>query len=400
MHRVPLFGLDELDGSRARISPHQYLENDDIVLIRSNGNRELVGRSLIYRGPSCSVAFSGFCIRARVDTTKVNAKFIHYWLRSPRTRAIFTREGTGTGIYNLSQDFLAKMEVLLPPLSEQSEIAAALGRLDDKIELNDQMNETLRAMAQAIFRDWFVGFGPVRRKLAGAIDPVEILGNVVPDPHRAREILIAFPDAIADEKIPLGWQYRPLDQVADFLNGLALQKYPAGEGEPSLAVIKIAELRNGLSERSNRASRKVPARYLVRDGDFLFSWSGSLMAKVWTEGEGALNQHLFKVTSREYPQWFYAAWVNHHLAEFQSIAASKATTMGHIQRGHLSSAMTVCPPQDALDRLSEIMAPLWDRMIHNDLESRTLAETRDYLLPRLMSGELQVGGASQQDVAP
>ncbi len=106
-----------------------------------------------------------------------------------------------------------------------------------------------------------------------------------------------------------------------------------------------------------------------------------------------MNQHLFKVTSDTYPAWFFSQWVLHHLAEFQAIAASKATTMGHIQRGHLSAAMTVTSPPAALARMGKVMQPLLDRMIGNLLESRTLAITRDALLPKLMSGELRVRDA-------
>lgn len=110
----------------------------------------------------------------------------------------------------------------------------------------------------------------------------------------------------------------------------------------------------------------------MRDGDFLFSWSGGLLAKFWTGGEGALNQHLFKVTSDRYPMWFCGHWVYHHLEEFQAIAASKATTMGHIQRGHLRQVMAVCPPDGVLAELGRTMEPLVDRFIKNELESRTL----------------------------
>lgn len=137
----------------------------------------------------------------------------------------------------------------------------------------------------------------------------------------------------------------------------------------------------------------MPEKYIVDDGDFLFSWSGSLLAKFWTGGQGALNQHLFKVTSLEYPAWFYTHWVWHHLEDFQMIAASKATTMGHIQRGHLSAATTICPPQPSIAAFGEIIAPLQQRMIDNLIESRTLAATRDALLPKLMSGELRVRDA-------
>ncbi|KQN93237.1 hypothetical protein ASE95_08715 [Sphingomonas sp. Leaf231] len=240
------------------------------------------------------------------------------------------------------------------------------------------MNETLEASARALFRDWFVDFGPTRAKAEG--QPAWL----------APDLWSLFPDRLGDDGVPEGWQMKPLDKIAEFLNGLALQKYPAVPGEKDIPVIKIAEMRSGISANSNRASPGLPSKYIIEDGDFLFSWSGSLLAKFWTGGRGALNQHLFKVTSLEYPAWFYTHWVWHHLEDFQMIAASKATTMGHIQRGHLSAATTICPPQPSVVAFGEIIAPLQQRMIDNLIESRTLAATRDALLPRLMSGELRV----------
>jgi len=238
-------------------------------------------------------------------------------------------------------------------------------------------------MARALFKDWFVDFGPVRAKMEAR------------DPYLPADLWRLFPDRLDDEGKPEGWEMQPLDEIADFLNGLALQKFPATDLDDSLPVIKIAELRNGVSAKSDRASREVPAKYVIKDGDFLFSWSGSLLAKFWTEGEGALNQHLFKVTSERYPMWFVSHWVHHHLEEFQAIAASKATTMGHIQRGHLKTAMTLCPPADVLERLGAVMAPLVEQSIHKELESRSLAQLRDTLLPQLISGELRIADAER-----
>lgn len=275
----------------------------------------------------------------------------------------------------------------------QEEALAALMLLDDKIELNRRMNETLEAMARAVFRDWFVDFGPTRRKAAGLTDPAAILGGLLTDPEKAAPLAALFPDSFGDNGLPEGWEAKPLDEIADFLNGLALQKFPAKAGEESLPVIKIAELRGGVTAKSNRASRDLPQKYIINDGDFIFSWSGSLMAKFWTEGEGALNQHLFKVSSEAYPAWFYSQWVYHHLDEFQRIAASKATTMGHIQRGHLKAAPTVDPGETMLTAMGSITGSLLKLAIHNDLENQTLAATRDLLLPKLMSGALRLTGA-------
>jgi type I restriction enzyme, S subunit len=186
----------------------------------------------------------------------------------------------------------------------------------------------------------------------------------------------------------------PLDGIADFLNGLALQKYPP-TGDAYLPVIKIAELRAGKAKSGDRASTNIPSQYVVEDGDVLFSWSGSLLHRVWTAGRGALNQHLFKVTSKHFPKWFYFHWIGHHMEDFRATAASKATTMGHIQRHHLSQAMTVVPSDEVLRTTNKIVGPLFERAVSSDLESRTLAQTRDLLLPKLMSGEINVKDAEK-----
>ena len=220
---------------------------------------------------------------------KASVEYIEYLFRLLRHRLQHENVGTGSVQDNMNLQTLERLRFRLPPLPEQRAIASTLGVLDDKIELNRKMNATLEAMARALFRDWFVDFGPTRAKMAG-----------IP-PYLSPGLWSLFPDRLDDAGMPDGWEERPLDEIADFLNGLALQKYP-GENEPdSLPVIKIAELRNGITGNSNRASRLVPSKYIVQDGDFLFSWSGSLLAKLWTGGEGALNQHLFKVTSGPYP---------------------------------------------------------------------------------------------------
>lgn len=269
----------------------------------------------------------------------------------------------------------------MPPLPEQRAIAHVLGTLDDKIELNRRVNDTLEAMARALFRSWFVDFDPVRAKAEGR--------DTILPPH----IAAVFPDRFVESEIgevPEDWTVMPLSGIARFLNGLALQKYPAADPMDSLPVIKIAELRNGVSNKSDRASRDIPADYVVNDGDLLFSWSGSLLAKFWTGGEGALNQHLFKVSSQRYPSWFVAGCIHVHLDEFRRIAASKATTMGHIQRSHLDSAQVVCPPDDVIAELGRAIEPLVTRSIQADLESRTLTLLRDTLLPKLISGKLRL----------
>jgi type I restriction enzyme S subunit len=292
------------------------------------------------------------------------------------------KRATGTTVVGIRQSELRKVNVVSPPLAEQRAIAGVLGALDDKIELLGAQNRTLEAMARTLFRSWFVRFDPVPERAAGA--------GVLP---LSPEVAALFPAALVDSAlgpIPQGWRVLPLDEIADYLNGLALQKYPAQSGDEYLPVIKIAELRRGVTENSGRANLDLPAKYIVDDGDVLFSWSGSLEVVLWSGGRGALNQHLFKVTSATFPRWFYYFWTLHHLPEFQAIAASKATTMGHIQRHHLKQAKVIVPPDETLAAMGEIFSPLLERVLSNLKEARTLAALRDELLPRLLSGALRV----------
>ena len=314
----------------------------------------------------------------RVPDHEADRDFVFYFLQSPHFAAYVETSTIQTGVPHINLGILRSAPAIWPEREQQAQIASVLAALDDKIDLNRRMNETLEATALALFKDWFVDFGPTRAK-AGRLAP-----------YLAPEVWDLFPDARADNGLPIGWESKPLDQIAEFLNGLALQRFPALDPQESLPVIKIAELRGGITQKSNRASWDIPTKYVVKDGDFLFSWSGSLLAKFWTDGEGALNQHLFKVTSDRYPRWFFSQWVHHHLEEFQAIAASKATTMGHIQRGHLSAAMTICPPDHVVSKMDETIGPLVEQAIANEFESRTLAHTRNLLLPKLMSGEIRL----------
>jgi type I restriction enzyme S subunit len=187
-----------------------------------------------------------------------------------------------------------------------------------------------------------------------------------------------------------------LDDVASYLNGLALQKYPEEEGADWLPVIKIAQLRAGHTLNADRANTQVPENYVIQDGDVLFSWSGSLEVDVWCGGKGALNQHLFKVTSEHYAKWFYLMWTKHHLSNFRDIAANKATTMGHIQRKHLSEAKVLCPPREILVEMTKVMTPLIEMTVSNRLEAARLTQVRDTLLPDLLCGRVSVSTEEAQ----
>lgn len=294
-------------------------------------------------------------------------KYLYYFSIFPRFRETAIKLMTGTsGRSRVQTNSLVNELFLFPPYLEQCAIASILSSLDDKIELLREQNKTLEATTQVIFKEWFMNFN--------------------------------FPDTngkmIDSEfgQIPEGWRVDSLSKIAVFLNGLALQKFPPESTTEYLPVIKIRELSSGVSTQTDRASAKLDKKYIVEDGDILFSWSGSLVVDVWKYGKGALNQHLFKVTSEHFPKWFYYHWTKEHLSSFQQIATAKAVTMGHIQRHHLDDALVVIPDEKFLKIADDVFSPLMDKFISNNSQIQTLSSLRDTILPKLMKGEIQVEG--------
>lgn len=193
------------------------------------------------------------------------------------------------------------------------------------------------------------------------------------------------------QSLPDGWRQASLIDIADYLNGLAMQKYRPADGEESIPVLKIKELRQGCCDDSSElCSPNIKSEYIVHDGDVIFSWSGSLLVDFWCGGTCGLNQHLFKVTSRNFDKWFYYAWTKHYLDHFISIAADKATTMGHIKREELSKAKVLIPAKEDYEQIGALLQPLYDLIIANRVENKRLAGVRELLLPKLMSGEIDV----------
>ena len=292
-------------------------------------------------------------------------KYFLYWImRTPAYQSFIATHSSGTTVHHTSPKGIGNYVFKLPPLDDQRRIASILSSLDRKIELNNKINADLEEMAQAIFKNWFVDFEPFKD---GKFVDSEL------------------------GMIPEGWKVGRLTEIASYMNGLAMQKFPPENIEDSLPVLKIKELGQGFcGTDSDRCSCNIKDECKIHNGDVIFSWSGTLLVDVWCGGDCGLNQHLFKVTSNDYPKWFYYYWTKHHLQEFIRIAKDKAVTMGHIKRGHLEEALVAIPDNDSMGKVHELFEPILSKMISLRLESTRLSLLRDTLLPRLMSGELEV----------
>lgn len=258
-----------------------------------------------------------------------------------------------------------EVNVPVPPMKAQNKVMDILKSLDDKIEVNRKINDNLEQQAQALFKSWFVDFEPFKDQ-----------------PFVESEL----------GRIPQGCEVKSLSGIADYINGLAMQKFRPIEGEKGLPVLKIKELGQGIcDDKSELCSPSlIGDKYIIKNGDIIFSWSGTLMVKVWCGGKCGLNQHLFVVVPNGYPKWFVYQWTKHHLDNFIRIAKDKAVTMGHIKRGELDKAKVVIPNDEILAKIDAFMHPIFESIINNEQESRRLAELRDALLPKLMSGEIKV----------
>ena len=308
-----------------------------------------------------------------------DGKFLFYFLKSLRGRWD-ALGSTGSVFENLSSAALRSVEV--PSGLARWEIGEILHNLDLRIESNKSLSNTLESIAQTIFKSWFIDFDPVKAKMVGEKPSGMDESTATLFPHSMEESEHGL--------IPTGWILRSLDEISDYLNGLAMQKFPVIDELNTLPVIKIAQLRAGNTSGADVASGLLDPRYVINDGDILFSWSGTLEVEIWAGGPGALNQHLFKVTGTSVPDWFSYLSTRHHLPMFRAIASGKATTMGHIQRGHLSEAKIAVPPNELLGAAHKILQPLLKLKLATLVSNRTLLELRDGLLPRLVSGELQI----------
>ena len=187
------------------------------------------------------------------------------------------------------------------------------------------------------------------------------------------------------------WKRASLLDIASYKNGLAMQRFRPEGNDKGLPVLKIRELGQGYcGPDAERCRSDIDESVIIHDGDLVFSWSGTLLLDFWAAGDAGLNQHLFKVTSEDYPSWLYYMWTKHHLRRFIAMAKDRATTMGHIKRSALQESEVLIPPNEMLSELTSVMQPMIDEMIALKIQSRKLGELRDALLPKLMSGDVDV----------
>jgi len=316
--------------------------------------------------------------------------FAYYFLKS----LDFDRYNSGSAQPSLNRNFIYPIPICVPKPAEQKAIAAVLGALDDKIELNRRMNATLEAMARALFQSWFVDFDPVRSKLDGRQPPGLDSKTSAVFPAEFRDTTLGH--------VPRDWEVIPLYDTAQWVNGAAFRNEDFCEAGDGLPVIKIAELKDGISAQTKWCQREAGSNQIIETGDLLYSWSGSpdtsLEAFLWSGGRGLLNQHIFKVNAPSLAEKRFVYYLLHHLRPvLVETARNKQTTgLGHVTIADMKRLLVCRPSRAVLAAFDQNIAPIFDRAFKNTIESRTLATLRDTLLPKLLSGELSMSQAEKE----
>lgn len=282
----------------------------------------------------------------RPNQDVVDPYFLCYLLKTPMILN-YVKDNcvSGSALPRIILRAFKGIELTIPEIKTQKKIVKIIKNINDKIKMNNEINNNLHELMKIKFNDYI---------------------NNIED-----------------------YEESVLSKIANYKNGLAMQKFRP-LNEIGLPVIKIKEMNSGISSETERCKSDVDSEVIINDGDVLFAWSGTLCMSIWCGGKAGLNQHIFKVTSDKYPKWFYYFWTLKHLDNFIEIAAGKATTMGHIKRTELDKAVVKIPNEKSMDEMDKIFTPMLNKYINNNIENRNLEIMRAILLPKLMNGEIDL----------
>lgn len=370
------------------------LQTGDIVYSRRG---DVERRALIREKANGWLCGTG-CLRVRFGPGSVDPEYATYYLGHSKVREWIGNNAVGATMPNLNTKILSSVPFVLPPLPEQVRIASILSALDDKIELNRRTNETLEVMAQAIFKDWFVDFGPVHRKMRGETDPTAILGGLITSPSEAATLAALFPDTLGAKGLPEGWSEEPIGDVCDTVGGATPPTKTAEyweDGKHFWATPKDLSNLSGLYVRTTE--RTITDEGLARISSGLSPRGSVLMSSRAPIGyvaiasvPAAVNQGFIVLRPTErLPTEYAYFWTKANMDLIESNA--NGSTFQEISKKNFRPLPVIIPDAEIMLAFVNLTKPMLGRIEQGEIENQTLAETRDYLLPRLMSGQIRAG---------
>lgn len=336
------------------------------------------------------------------EPNKRNLHFTYYLLGSIGLSGM----NSDSAVPGLNRDNAHAISIAVPSLPVQKQISGVLKALDDRVALLRKTNATLEAIAQALFKSWFVDFDPVYENQAAnpATLANKALENKEQAPSLPPEIQALFPATFTDSPqgpIPEGWDLKVLYEVAEYVNGAAYKAFEPNLEKRGLPIIKIAELKAGVTDQTAYSDVLMKEKYKIDDRSILFSWSGnpdtSIDTFVWSHGPAWLNQHIFNVIPTAPSERSFVLMLLKHMKPiFTEIARDKQTTgLGHVTIADLKRLLVTIPEKQVLSHWNEIVDPIVERSFAVVQQMQNLVSLRDTLLPRLISGQLRLPEAEQ-----
>lgn len=295
----------------------------------------------------------------RIDSEKCNQEYVYYYLNLPNVIKSVNSISGQAAQPNINLKQIGNIPIGLPSCTIQKNIVSVLSAYDNLIENIQKQIELLEEAAQRLYKEWFVDF-----RFPG------------------------YENTPIVDGVPQGWKNTSINDIAEYINGYAFK--PADWGEKGKPIIKIKEMSDGVTKDTPRnPGTEIPKKYHIYAGDILFSWSATLSVMIWYGESGLLNQHLFKVVPFEYfGREYVLQSILYTLNEFQNLTTG--ATMKHIQRGKLKEVFVNVPDKKLMCQYNLLAEAIRGKILSLKKQNLTLTEARDRLLPKLMSGELEV----------
>ena len=298
----------------------------------------------LYRDNEKAIVSQAYTIFEVKNKQELLPEYLMMWFRRPEfdRYARFKSHGSAREIFSWEE--MCEVELPVPPIEQQQKIVSEYEAVTRRIRLNEQIITKLEETARALYRKMFV-------------------------------------DGIDKEHLPEGWKMGRLTDIAEYLNGVACQTYPAKAH--SIPVLKIRELSQGYCDDNSDRVSCIPEKFIIKGGEIIFSWSATLFIEIWYGEVCALNQHLFKVTPLNYPQWFVFFSTQRHIQTWKNMISAKATSMGHIKREDLETALVLLPPSQLLIEQDKMFSCLFEYHFRLRRENLKLKELQSLLLAKM-----------------
>jgi type I restriction enzyme, S subunit len=384
-NRIVEDGIARITHEDARRLSRYLVKAGDIVYSRRG---DVERRALIREQEDGWLCGTG-CLRIRFGNSSVDPLFASYYLGHPSVREWIVRHAHGATMPNLNTSILSACPFVIPPFHEQRAIAHILGTLDDKIELNRQMNETLEEITQTIFKSWFIDFDPVRAKAKGR------------EPHGIdSETAALFPDSFEDSElgpIPIGWEIEPIGELVTVKGGGTPSTKESSywdKGEIPFATPRdLSKLETPILMDTERkiteAGLKRISSGLLPKGTVLLSSRAPIGYLAITDVPLAVNQGFIAlICNGRVPNVFALNWLR-----FNSdlvVGYANGTTFLEISKRNFKPIRLVVPPAKVAQRFVALVQPFYDQIKLNQIQNETLSELRDTLLQPLVTGALRI----------